>query len=163
MWGSLRTRPRPIVIYSLYYLPLLCNSEAQCQTSSLRRRYPDIFIFFLLKNSDISLEILTKCLQDVSPWLSSRKLKLNPDKTEFLLIGSKVQREHFSKCFLTRLLAQEITPSPSSINLGIVFDSAINFKSHISGISHACYYHIRDMHRIRRLSTPSVAKTIALL
>ena len=80
---------------------------------------------------------------------------------ELQLIGSKVQREKISKCFPTRLLAQEVTPSPSATNLGIVFDSASNFKSHISGISRACYYHIRDMRRIRRFLTPSVAKTIA--
>ena len=86
-------------------------------------------------------------------------LKLHPDKTEFLLIGSKVQREKFSKCFPTRLLAQEVTPSPSARNLSIVFDNALNIKNHISGISHACYYHIRDMRRIRRFLTPS-AKTI---
>ena len=48
--------------------------------------------------------------------------------TEFLLIGSKVQRENFSICFPTRLLAQEVTPSPSARNLGIVFDSALNFR-----------------------------------
>ena len=53
-----------------------------------------------------------------------------------------MQRENFSKCFPTRLLAQEVTLSPSARNLGIVFDSALNFKSHISGISRACYYHI---------------------
>ena len=93
--------------------------------------------------------------------MSSRKLKLNPDKSEFLLIGSKVQGEKFSTCFPARLLAQEVPPSPSARNLGIVFDSALNFKSHISGISRACYYHIRDMRRIRRFLTPSVAKTIA--
>ena len=54
-----------------------------------------------------------------------------------------MQREFFSKCFPTRLLAQEVA-LPSARNLGIVFDSAFNFKSHISGISHACYYHMRD-------------------
>ena len=93
--------------------------------------------------------------------MSSRKLKLNPDKTELLLIGSNVHREIFSKCFPTRLLAQEVTPAPSARNLGIVFDSALNFKSHISGISRACYYHVRDMRRIRRFLTPSAAETIA--
>ena len=72
-----------------------------------------------------------------------------------------MQREKFTKCFSTRLLAQELTPSPSARNLGIVFDSALNFKRHISVISRACYYHIRDMRRIRRFLTPSVAKTIA--
>ena len=73
-------------------------------------------------NPNISLDILTKCLEkDVSSWMSSMKLKLNPDQTEFLLIGSKVQREKNSKRFPTRLLAQEVTPSPSARNLGIVF------------------------------------------
>ena len=70
-----------------------------------------------------------------------------------------MQREKFSKCFPTRLLAQEVTPPPSARNLGIVFDSALHFKSHISGISRACYYHIRGMRRIRRFLPPSVAKT----
>ena len=32
-----------------------------------------------------------------------------------------MQRENFSKCFPTRLLAQEITPSLSARNLGEVF------------------------------------------
>ena len=99
-----------------------------------------IYLFLLLRNHDISFDILIKCLQDVSSWMSSRKLKLNPDKTDFLLIGSKVQREKISKCFPTRSMAQEVTPSPSARNLGIVFDSALNFKSHISGTSRACYY-----------------------
>ena len=90
----------------------------------------------------ITLEkILTKCLQDVSSWMSSRKLKLNLDKTDFLIIGCKVQRENVSKCFPTRLLAQEVTLSSSARNLGVVFNSVLNFKSHISGISRACYYH----------------------
>ena len=72
-----------------------------------------------------------------------------------------MQRDKFSKCFPTRLLAQEVTPSPYARNLGIVFDSALNLRSHISDISRASYYHIRDRSRIRRFLTPSVAKSIA--
>ena len=89
--------------------------------------------------------------------MASRKLKLNPDKTDFLLIGSKVQRENFSKCFPTRLLGPEVT-SPYARNHGAVFASALHFKSDMSGISRACYYHIRDMCRIKRFLTPPVAK-----
>ena len=47
--------------------------------------------------------------------------------------------------FYNKILAQKVTPSSSARNLGIVFDSALNFNSDISGISRACYYHIRDM------------------
>ena len=72
-----------------------------------------------------------------------------------------MQREIFSKYFPTRLLAQEVTPSPFAGNLVVVFDSALNFKSHVSGISRACHNHICDMRRIRRFLTLSISKTIA--
>ena len=58
-------------------------------------------------------------------------------------------------------MAQEVIPSPSARNFGIVFDGTLKFKIHISGISRACYYHIHDMRRMRRFLTPSAAKTIA--
>ena len=54
-----------------------------------------IYLSLLLKNHDISLEILWKCLQDMSSWMSSRKLKLNPDKTEFLLLDLKYSVKQF--------------------------------------------------------------------
>ena len=92
-----------------------------------------------------------------------RKLKPNSDKTDFFLIGSKVLREKNSKCFPTGLLVQEVTPSPSARNLGIMFGIVFDFKfkSHMSGISRACYYHKHDMRRIRCFLTLYVAKTIS--
>ena len=149
------------LLFTLYTTPLSYVIQRHNVKHHLYVDDTLIYLSLSLKNPDISLGILTKCLQDVSSWMSSKKLKRNPDKTDFLLIGSKVLREKISKCFPTRLLAQEVTPSPSARNLGIVFDSALNFRSHISGRYRACYYHIRDMRRIRRFLTPSVAKTIA--
>ena len=35
---------------------------------------------------------LKTCLDDVKKWLSTNKLKLNPDKTDFIIFGSKTQR-----------------------------------------------------------------------
>ena len=72
-----------------------------------------------------------------------------------------MQRDKFSKCFPTRLLAQEVTPYPSTRNLGIVFDSALNFKSHIYLVYLALATILRDMRKTRRFLTPSAAKTIA--
>ena len=42
-------------------------------------------------NAKESLEKLQHCLMGVSAWMTGSKLKLNPSKTEFLLIGTKLQ------------------------------------------------------------------------
>ena len=59
------------------------------------------------------------------------KLKLNPDKTEFLLVGTKSQWEKFKKCFPTKLHDQDVTPTDPARNLEVEFDHDFNFKKHI--------------------------------
>ena len=61
----------------------------------------------------------------------------------------------------TKLLDQEITPTDSARNLGVVFDGGLNFRKHISLVCRSCYYHIRDLRRLRRCLTSEVSKTIA--
>ena len=40
-------------------------------------------------------------------------------------------------------------PAKSARNLGVIFDKNFNFRSHIAAICSACFYHIRDVWRIR--------------
>ena len=89
------------------------------------------------------------------------KLKLNPDKTEFILIGTESQRDKFRKYFPTKLLDQDVAPTDSARNLGVEFNKDFNFKKHISKVFRSCYYHIRDLRRLRRCLTAAVTKTIA--
>ena len=58
-----------------------------------------------VSNAKESLEKLQHCLMGVSAWMIGSKLKLNPSKTEFVLIGTKLQREKFL------LLGQDTNPS----------------------------------------------------
>ena len=109
----------------------------------------------------MSLSLVQQCLQDVSDWMIASQLKLNPDKTEFILIGTKAQRDKSKKYFTTKLLDQDVTPTDSAQNLGVEFDKDFNFKKHISKVCRSCYYHIRDLRRLRRCLTAAVTKTIA--
>ena len=49
----------------------------------------------------------------------------------------------------------------SVCNLGVVFDSDFSFHKHVSNICKSCFYHIRDLRRIRRHIPLSTAKTIS--
>ena len=62
--------------------------------------------------------------------MTESKLKLNrPSKTEFFLIGTKLQREKFLNNFPCLLLGQDTNPSTSAKNLGVLFGSSLNFRA----------------------------------
>ena len=71
----------------------------------------DTQIYLSLSKTDpeMSLSLVQQCLQDVSDWTIASKLKINPDKTEFILIGAKSQRDKFRKYFPTKLIDQDVT------------------------------------------------------
>ena len=87
------------------------------------------------------------------------KLKLNPDKT--YLIGTKQQRNRVINLFPVKLLGSDTFPSDIVRDLGAVFDSDFNFRQHIYQICKSCFYHIRDLRRIRCHISISTAKTIS--
>ena len=88
-------------------------------------------------------------------------LKLNPDKTEFILIGTKHFRDKYAYLFPAEILDNEIVPSDSVRNLGVTFDNDFSFTKHINNVCRSCYYHMKDLRRIRRYLSVSVATALA--
>ena len=58
-----------------------------------------LYVHLSHMNASAAFDKLNRCLQDVKEWMSASKLKLNPDKTEFILFCSKKQRERLNVCF----------------------------------------------------------------
>ena len=123
----------------------------------------DTQVYIELSQSDTHklISSLSDCLTDISLWMKSSKLKLNSNKTEFIIFGTKQQRHKLSNHFPVKLLDNDISPSDSVRNLGVIFDSDFSFHKHISNICKSCFYHIRDLRRIRRHLPLSTAKTIS--
>ena len=123
----------------------------------------DTQVYIELSQSDThkSISSLSDCLTDISLWMKSSKLKLNSNKTEFIIIGTKQQRHKLSNHFPVKLLDNDISPSDSVRNLGVIFDSDFSFHKQISNICKSCFYHMRDLRRIRRHLPLSTAKTIS--
>ena len=100
-------------------------------------------------------------LPSVQSWMSINKLKLNPDKTEFLLIGNERQRSKYLSMFPIELLGVKTNPAKSARNLGVIFDKNFAFRSHISVVCNSCFYHMRDLRHIRRHLDLDSAKLLA--
>ena len=55
----------------------------------------------------------------------------------------------------------KINPANSARNLGVIFDTNFTFRSPVSVVSTSCFYHMRDLRRIRRHLDLDSAKLLA--
>ncbi len=72
-------------------------------------------------------------MAEVKQWMVHNKLKLNDDKTEFIVIGTRQQR---SKIDISHITSMESALHPLVLNLGVMFDSEMSMKDHVSSINH---------------------------
>ena len=120
---------------------------------------PGLHTTFTIKCTIICLNVKC-CLTDILFWVESSKLKLNQGNID-IIIGTKQQRNRVISHFPVKLLGSDTFPSDYVRNLGVVFDSDFNFRQHISKEYKSCFYHIRDLRRIRRHISISTAKIIS--
>ena len=95
-----------------------------------------------------------RMLQDgysiINNFLSGNFLKLNPDKSELMLIGKPHIVSQIKKSVQSiKLGSANITFSNSVKNLGVTFDESLSFKKHISEISKTSLYKLRNLRLIR--------------
>ena len=101
-------------------------------------------------NEKSAIAAMEACVLDIHKWMLSDRLKLNMDKTEFLLIGTKRQLEKVNITTL-RLGDTTITQSPSAVkNLGAWFDAQLNMHEHIKKTCSSSFFHIYNIRRIRK-------------
>ena len=63
--------------------------------------------------------------------------------------------------FPTELLGVKTNPAKSARNLGVIFDKNSTLRSYISVVSNSCFYHMRDLRRIRHHLDLDSAKLLA--
>ena len=89
------------------------------------------------KNVASALDKLSHSLEDIKRWLCTYKLKLSPDKTEFIVFGSKSQCEKLNHPFPVNILINRVW-----------FDSDFSFSCRIMKACKACFAHVRDLKRL---------------
>ena len=146
------------LLFSLYTTPL----------SKVIGTHPDIkyhfyaddtqlFIHISHKNAALAFDKLNSCLLDVQKWMSSSMLKLNPDKTEFIIFGSHAQLKKLDPYLPVKIFGNFMHPAVVVKNLGVWFDANFSFANHVRNICKTCFIQIRDLRRVRKHLTDEAA------
>ena len=92
-------------------------------------------------------------LQQLQVWFQSNSLKMNPDKTNFILFGTKSSIGKVSDFHIT-LPGSLITPCPTVMVLGIILDQCMTWEHHISALVRKCNTILLSLYKIRHYFTP---------
>ena len=101
---------------------------------------------------------LSNCISDIRSWMIRNKLKINDDKTEFLVISSPQSK--LSTDIKIKIGQSEIIPSSSCKSHGVMLDNHMAMDVQIRSVCKTTLYHIRNISAMRQLIPQSAAASL---
>ena len=147
-------------LYTLYIRPL---SHILENHHVLYHTYADDTLLYVKFDREspssikIAITMLEDCLLDDSHWMAHNGLKLNSDKTEWLLFNGNPD---FSKSVTLTVGAETIKQRTSIRNLGVRLEPGHTMLPHINETCWSGYYHLWRINKIRKYLSDCVAKTL---
>ncbi len=86
---------------------------------------------------------IESCVLDIRTCIAINFLKLNDLKTEFRLIGYRYRA--LVPYSPIQIGNEQIPPSVSARNLGVIFDSCMTLETHVNSVVSAAYYNIKNI------------------
>ena len=103
---------------------------------------------------------MENCLEDTKDWMAKNHLKLNEEKTEFVVIGHKYTLQNIPGPHQIKIGSETITATEKAKNIGAVMDSQLTMVQHVNHLSKGCYVHLRNIGKIRPNLTEEAASTL---
>ena len=110
-------------------------------------------------NETASVSSIQSCIRDVQTWMLMDRLKLNPDKTEFLFLGTRQQLERVNTSHLV-VGESRISPSTKVKNLGSWFDSNLGMLSHVNNVCSSSFCDVYNIRKIRKYLSHQTATSL---
>jgi len=117
------------------------------------------------KQSDVGplLQRVTACLKSVADWMSTNRLQLNSDKTEFMWLTT-ARSQHRLPTSDPLMGSTPVSPSAAVRDLGIFIDQDLTMKTHLQRTASRCFATLRQLRSIRRyVPTPVFQSLVSAL
>ena len=165
-WGMPQGSVLGLILYTLFTSPLGNLSRSRSKSHSIDYHgYADdtqnyhSYSPMIQGDEQLCLEELESCIQDVQIWMRTNLLRLNDDKTEFLIIGTPQQLVKVRTTSI-KIGTDQIQCSESARNLGYFYDSTMKSCNHINKLSSMLYITIKRISRIRYTIDLDTTKTL---
>ena len=95
-----------------------------------------------------SITKLENCIEAVHHWMQTNFLKLNENKTEFIILGLSKQLKKVGS--ITIKIGEDIIPNvPAVKNPGIFLDAELKHTTHINKLTHSSFNTLHNISRVR--------------
>jgi hypothetical protein len=103
-----------------------------------------------------AMDQLNAVLESLNRWMKSNRLKLNPDKTQFIWIGNRFQLPKIDMHLLSTTFPG-VSFQDSVLDLGVMLDQELSMSAHIGNICRSGFYQLRQLRLVRRNLTDKAA------
>src|SRR5208282_5418787 len=100
-------------------------------------------------NQKAAVTQILACVDDIGNWMSSNRLKLNADKTEFIWCGTWQQLRKINRQPLD-VGGVCVAPVNKVRDLGVMIDDELTMTAHINHVVRGCFYQLRQLRSVRR-------------
>ena len=109
------------ILFNLYMAPVADIARRHGVNLHSYADDTQLYLSFMYSELDNTIAKINKCLEDIRKWLFCNFLKLNDDKTEFLIISSRYQNSIQLNSEI-EVGTSQVHRSENASNLGVVFD-----------------------------------------
>ena len=105
------------------------------------------------------MSAIEACVADGGGWMNRNMLKLNQEKSELIVFSSKHRIRRVNDLSLT--IGGRLLRAVQSVrNLGVIMDSGLTMEKQVNAISKSCFYHIRNIGKVRQYITNDACKIL---
>ena len=145
------------ILFTIYLLPL--GDIIRKHGLQFHMYADDCHLFTSLSMSiNDAVSSMQMTIDGIRAWYLANMLKLNDDKTEMLIIGSKYR--NIPKLPDLNVGSTVITPGEHVRNLGIIMDTTFTMEPHINKTMQIAFLKIRQISYYRTFLTQSASKTL---